>query len=112
MKTIKKIISVSLLIGIMMIAGCVDKRPLSAENKIYAGKWVTNDGIWIQIYNDGGGSFEKSNSKVTGGAATIADKTIKIGLMGIDATFNIDKAPFEENGEWKIQLDGNIYIKQ
>ena len=95
----------------MIITGCVDKTPLSEDNKIYAGKWITNDGTWIQIYNDGGGSFERSNSSVTGGATIITDSTLEIGLMRIDAIFHIDKSPYEENGEMKMQLDGNIYIK-
>ena len=112
MKTTKKILSVLLLIAIVTLTSCVDKTPLAQENKIFAGKWVTNDGTWIQIFNDGGGSFEKSNSSVTGGAASITDSTISIGLMGIESTFFINKSPYEENGSLKMNLDGSIYIKQ
>ena len=108
----KKLLATLLIVTTFVISGCVDKSPLSDDNKIYAGKWISNDGTWIQIYNDGGGSFEQSNSKVSGGATAITDNTIEIGLMGIDATFSINKPPYEENGEMKMQLDGNIYVKQ
>ena len=112
MKIIKNILTALLLFAIIALSSCVDKTPLVQENKIFAGKWVTNDGTWIQIFNDGGGSFEKSNSSVTGGATSITDSTISIGLMGIESTFSINKSPYEENGNLKMELDGNVYIKQ
>ena len=108
----KKYFASLLIILVVMLTGCVDKTPLSDENKVYAGKWVANDGTWIQVYNDGGGSFEQSNSNVKGGSANIADNKLTIGLMGINATFSIDKPPYEEDGKWKMELDGNTYIKQ
>ena len=112
MKTTTKNLTALLLFAIIALSSCVNKTPLVQENKIFAGKWVTNDGTWIQIFNDGGGSFEKSNSSVTGGATSITDSTINIGLMGIESTFFINKSPYEENGNLKMELDGNVYIKQ
>jgi hypothetical protein len=108
----KKFLAAFLLITIISVTACVDKTPLSEATKIYAGKWVANDGTWLQIYNDGGGSLESSNTKVSGGSTTITDTTLQIGLMGIGATYHIDKAPFEENGIWKMQLEGNVYIRR
>ena len=108
----KKILLPLLFCIALLLSGCVDKTPLSEEQKSFAGKWVSNDGTWIQVFNDGGGSFELSNSSVTGGSATLTDSTIVIGLMGLDATFRIDKAPYEEDGVWKMDLDGNTYTKR
>ena len=91
---------------------CVDKTPLTEEQQIYAGKWVSNDGTYIQIYNNGGGDFKTSNSSVSGGKTTFIDEnTFEIGLFGIKKEYNIDKSPYEENGEVKIKLDGFVYTK-
>ena len=108
----KRLLTTLLIVTTIIITGCVDKTPLSDDNKIYAGKWISNDGTWIHIYNNGSGSFEQSNSNVKGGATVITDSTIEIRFMGIGATFSIDKSPYEENGELKMQLDGNSYVKQ
>ncbi|MGB1248382.1 MAG: hypothetical protein ACPG4Z_05820 [Chitinophagales bacterium] len=100
-----------LAILFLTFISCADKTPLSEENKDFAGKWFANDGTWIQIYNNGGGSFELSNSSVDGGATTITDSTVVIGLFGIDATFEINEKPYEEDGQWYMELDGNLYYK-
>lgn len=108
----KKIITL-LIIGIaLFLTSCVEKTPLTEKQKIYAGKWVTNDGTWLQIFNNGGGSFEQSNSNVTGGSVTFSDHVIEIGLMGITSKYAVQSGPYEEEGVWKMKLNNTIYIKQ
>ncbi|MCP4457961.1 MAG: hypothetical protein GY816_08055 [Cytophagales bacterium] len=51
-------------------------------------------------------------ANVTSGNATITDSTLVIGLMGIDATFALSVPPYEENGQWILELDGIDYVKQ
>lgn len=101
----------TVILVIVILTSCADKIPLTAQNKIYAGKWITNDGTWLQVYNNGSGSFEKSNSSVSGGAVTFTDSTIVIGLLGIGSTYEINEAPHEENGQWTMTLDDNVYLK-
>jgi len=111
MKMTKTVIAVLFLMT-ALIAGCVDKTPLTDEQKVYAGKWVINDGTWLQIYNDGGANFESGSKSVSGGASTFSNNTIHIELMGIGNTFKIDKAPAENEGRWEMTLDGSVYVKQ
>ena len=111
MKNLLAIILIAITSSIL-ITSCVSKTPLSEENQAYAGKWVASDGTWLQIFNDGGGNLELSNTSVTGGSAVFADGTIKIEVMGIGSTFVIDEAPYEENGEWIMKLDGIEYIRE
>ena len=90
----------------IVVTSCGSKTPLSEENKVFAGKWVSNDGTWLHIYNNGGGDLELSNTSVTRGTTTITDSTLKIGLMGIGTTFSLDEPPYEDDGQWMMELDG------
>ena len=108
----RNILIIALVAVAAVFTSCGSKTPLTDSQKIYAGKWVANDGTWLQIYNNGGGDFKQSNSNVTGGSATITDNTITIGLFGINSEYSIDKVPFEENGVWLMELDGNTYQKE
>ena len=84
----------NLLIGLflsLMLVGCINKTPLAESQQSYAGRWVAADGTYVHIYLDGGGEFKASNSSVEGGAATITNESIKIGLGPISKTFQIDE---------------------
>lgn len=106
-----KTISV-LILSIFMISSCgLKKTPLTEEQAAYAGKWQSNDGTWIQIYNDGTGSLKSGNTSVEGGKTTITESEIEIGLFGIKKKYHIDQKPYEENGKKKMKLDGFIYEK-
>lgn len=98
---------------VSFISSCgLKKTPLAEEYQVYAGKWVTNDGTWLHIYNNGGGDVKDGNTSVTGGKTVFEDGSIKIGVLGINKTYKIDKEPYEESGSWKMELDGFVYIKQ
>lgn len=70
-----------------LLIGCVERTPLSEEYKIYAGKWVANDGTWIHLFNNGVGNFELSNSSVKGANIVITDSTIVLEIIGLGNTF-------------------------
>lgn len=109
----KKILLFLSLIAIMGTYSCLgtDKSPLTQEQKIYAGRWSTNDGTWLHIYNDGGGSFKKSNSEVNGGSTTLTDSTLFIGIWKMGSTYSIDKPPYQEGNRWKMELNGDTYVR-
>jgi len=107
MKKIVLLLTLSLL-----LFGCSERTPLSKEHKHYAGKWIASDGTWIQLFNDGVGNFQLSNSSVSGASSIITDSTIVIEVLGLGNVFYITKAPYNDQGIWKIELDENIYVKQ
>jgi len=107
----KKIIIIAFVALMTAFTSCGSKTPLTENQKVFAGKWVTNDGTWLQIYNNGGGDFNQSNSNVSGGSVEINQNTIKIGLFGLNSEYNIDKPPYQDNGSWYMVLDGNTYQK-
>jgi hypothetical protein len=113
MRTLKLIVALSLsLIIAGALVSCVKKIPLSGDQKIFAGKWVADEGTFIIIYNDGGGDFKGSNSSVTGGSAVFENDAITIGMGPIHKTLQITQRPKQEGGKWVLVLDGFRYIKQ
>ena len=108
----RKLLGIALVGVLMLFASCGSKTPLTEAQSDYAGKWVSSDGTWLQIYNNGGGDFKKSNASVTGGFTAITEGTITIGELGIDTEYKIDVAPYQEDGEWYMELDGYLYYKQ
>jgi hypothetical protein len=101
----------TLAVAPVVVSCSTNKVPLSTQQQIYAGNWVASDGTFVNIYLDGGGDFKSSNTEVTGGTATITDKTLKIGLGPIKREFKITQAPQERNGRFTMQLDGITYTK-
>lgn len=108
----KRLITLIIFGLAMLLSSCVNKTPLTEEQKVYAGKWVTNDGTWLHIFNNGSGNFEQSNSNVTGGAVTFKEHVIEIGLFGITSKYAVQKEPYNEDGVWKMKLNNSIYIKE
>ncbi|MGK0388551.1 MAG: hypothetical protein ACI94Y_001281 [Maribacter sp.] len=86
----------SLILLVVALTICLSscglkKIPLSAENRNYAGKWISNDGTWIYIYNNGGGDLKDGNTNVNGGKVTFEEDKIEIGVLGIGKTYHITK---------------------
>lgn len=110
----KRFITLFLLVATLStITSCgLRKTPLAEEHFDYAGKWIANDGSWLHIYNNGGGDLKEGNTSVTGGSTSFENGNIKIGVLGINKTYKIDKPPYEEDGEWKMELNGFPYVKE
>lgn len=100
-----------LFLFLLFIVSCVDKTPLTEQQQKYVGLWATVNS-WVQIGQDGSGSFELPNANVSGGAATIHNDTITVSIFGIDADFKINKDPYELDGNTIMELDGLKYYKQ
>lgn len=97
---------------VSLLSACAKKEALPEDKKSYAGRWVADDGTFVQIYLDGGGDFKTSNSNVSGGNTTFKDNTLHIGLGPIDKAFVITEGPKEgPDGVWILTLDGNAYTK-
>lgn len=99
----------------MMFVSCAKATPLTEAHKSYAGKWVTDDGTYVQIYLNGKASLKTANTSVSGGNVVFAegDKSFKIELMGIGTTYQIGEAPHPNaDGKMQMRLNGNVYTKE
>jgi len=90
---------------------CGSSEPLSQEQLVYAGVWEAPGDIMIKISADGGGDFKFSNTSVSGGSVTFTEDGFVIGLFGIEKTFEIEQAPFEEDGNTYMLVSGIKYRK-
>ncbi len=107
--------SLVLVLSVLMAAafiGCVKKAPLTDDQKIFAGKWVADDGTFVTIYLDGGGDLKSSNTSVTGGSAAISGDTLTIGMGPIKKTMKITEKPKDVQGKKVLILDGISYTRQ
>lgn len=80
---------------------------LSPEHLAYAGKWQSEGGLSLQIYENGKGDYEGGGMTVTGGKVLFEGNRLSLRFMNIGPVFQIDQAP--ENGE--MVLDGIRYKK-
>ncbi|MBP7734578.1 MAG: hypothetical protein KA369_01265 [Spirochaetes bacterium] len=107
--------SLVLVLSVLMAAaliGCGKKVPLPDDQKVFAGKWVADDGTFVTIYLDGGGDLKSSNSSVTGGRTTITGDSLTIGMGPIKKTMKITEKPKEVQGKKILVLDGISYTRQ
>jgi hypothetical protein len=87
-------------------------QPLKSQEFAFAGEWYGNRGSYIRISPDGRGDFIAKNSRLRGGAVRISGDELSIGIMGISKTWHIDRAPSRDQGEWTMQLDGELFKRK
>jgi hypothetical protein len=92
----------------VFVARVVQKTPLPQTQHHYAGDWEGADGTTLSIRADGSGSFKAGTASVEGGQVTIDEeaRTLRIGLMGIERTWQIDAPPREAGDRSVMTLDG------
>ena len=96
----------------LVSCGGIERQPLNESQLMYSGTWVAPGDISFTISADGGGSFDFSNSKVTGGNVMFNDSGFKIGLFGIEKNFIINKGPYDDDGELKMIVNGIKFKKE
>lgn len=100
------------LAAALLLAACVEKTPLSAEQMPYAGYWVGQDGSVIHLWANGGGDFKVQGKKVTGGRAEIVGDRLKISLWFIEQEWRITKAPARGGNADEMVLDNQVFRRQ
>lgn len=110
----QKFINLLILTLFISLSSCgLKSEPLAEEYRSYAGKWISNDGTWIHIYNNARADLKDGGTSVDGGKITFEnDDEFKIGLFGIGKTYQVTKEPYEEDGVWKMELNSFTYLKE
>jgi len=111
------VVSVALLVYLMPsrvpdVQDFFSSRPLRPDQIVFVGEWRGNKGTVIRIRPDGGGDFKTGNSSVTGGRVKIDKDSLAIGMIGIYKTWRIEKRPRLENGNWIMNLNGEIFTRK
>jgi hypothetical protein len=100
------------IVALAAVIGCIKKVPLTDDQKVYAGKWVADDGTFVTIFLDGGGDLKTSNTSITGGKATITADTVTIAMGPIKKDMKLTEKPKDAGGKLVMVLDGIKYTKQ
>ena len=96
-----------LLLAILGLAGCGQAVP--ADKQAYVGEWQSK-GVAINIDQGGKVIYVKesggSNSRVEAPLQGFTGNDFTIGLGPMKTTFKVSVPPHEDNGEWKMTVDG------
>jgi hypothetical protein len=102
------------LVIISVIFGCAPD-PIPQDQKVYVGIWQGSN-IFLEIDADGNASYAKvmegASETVDSPVKKIGDGKIVIGYLFITKTLELTKPPFEEDGKWKMVIDGVTLTKQ
>ena len=101
----KKIIGIILVT--VLLAGCAE--PLPDDRLDYAGVWQSQQ-MLLMIGADGSVSYKRQK----GGVSTSVDGPLKefngddfvVGIWFMTTTFEVTVPPWEDNGVWKMTVDG------
>jgi hypothetical protein len=85
--------------------------PLPPDQFVFVGDWSGKKGTLIRIQANGRGDFKSQHSSLTGGNVRIDHGSLSIGSMGLSRTWHIDKPPHIENGNWKMELDNEEFVR-
>ncbi len=101
----KRIFSV-LIIGLFFIS-CA--KPVPPEKINYVGEWRSKE-MYLLILQDGSVRYERLKGggtvEVTGPIKEFQGDNFVVGFAFIKTTFLVSKPPYQENGVWKMLVDG------
>ena len=99
-----------LLLGALLLS-CADPIPVPPDKVEYVGLWVAPD-RYISIFATGRLEYRKKLSlgmhNRVASHFTFEGNTLDTGML---ASFVIDEPPYEENGQWKMLMDGVLYLR-
>jgi hypothetical protein len=80
----------------------------------YAGEWKSKE-MYLLILPDGSVEYERlkggSTTTVTGPIKEFKGNNFVVGFAFIKTTFVVSKPPYQENGVWKMIVDGVVLSK-
>ena len=97
----------------VILSGCGE--PLSEDKLDYAGLWRGGNEL-IEINNDGSVSYAKvrldNTETIEGPIKEFTDEGFIVGYLFLTTKFKVDKPPYQENGKWKMVLNGVEMTKE
>ncbi|AFD08206.1 hypothetical protein [Solitalea canadensis] len=99
-----------LLISMFLITACNLKSPGIPSDKMnYVGRWKSLS-MELVITKDGSVQYERieggTSKSVSGPLQKFIGNDFEVGALGITTTFKVTNPPHEEEGVWKMTVDG------
>jgi hypothetical protein len=102
-----------LLLFTLLLTACFDK-PLPADKKSYAGEWQ-GAGMTLIITDAGRIKYKRVKGRVTteidSPIAEFQGNDFTVGLAPVITTFKVTKPPYQDDGQWKMVVDGLELIR-
>lgn len=108
-----KLKAAMIVIACLLLSAC--GIPVPPEKTNYVGEWK-GLGMSLIITPDGGVAYERisgsGTNSVKGPLKAFDGDNFVVGILFVSTTFVVSKPPYEENGEWKMVVDGVELIRQ
>ena len=96
----------TILIALLLIS-CAE--PVPPEKMNYVGEWKSKE-MYLLILADGSVKYERlkggGTTTVTGPLKEFKGDNFVVGVSFIKTTFVVSKPPYQEDGRWKMVVDG------
>ncbi|MDM1246206.1 hypothetical protein HX005_02185 [Acinetobacter sp. R933-2] len=115
-----------ILCSSLILFGCTKTDPLLEKNQNYIGEWKSENST-LEIKKNGEIKFsqhlhsEQKNASSDMKSSTISNikapltqlnqQHLHIGEGDLSKDFKINKAPYQQDNEWRLILDGEIYTR-
>lgn len=107
------ILTIAVLFGMLLIAGCT--KPIPPEKTSYIGRWQ-NESVFLLITPEGRVEYRKvRGSTTTSLKAPIKEfvgDSFEAGLGPFSTTFVVSEPPHQEQGVWRLVVDGEVLTRQ
>ena len=105
---------IALSIATLALVGCA--KPLPPERSAYVGEWQSET-MALLITQDGHASYERMTSpntskSVSGPIQSFNGNDFVVGVGPIKTTFAVSAPPHEDQGSWKMTVDGVELTRQ
>ena len=100
-------IGILVLVSALALAAC--GKPVPPEKSAYVGEWQSQT-ISLLITQDGSVAYKRlqagATRSITGPLKGFEGDDFEVGIAFISTTFVVSTPPFQENGKWKMVVDG------
>ena len=90
-----------------LLCGC--GIPVPEDKSSYVGEWRSKE-MYLLILQDGSVDYKRlkkgSTVSVTGPIQEFQGDNFVVGFSFVNTVFEVSKTPYQENGEWKMVVDG------
>ncbi len=101
------------MVLLLTLGAC--SKPLPADKRHYAGHWLEKD-VTLVIGQNGKVNYQRRHAK---GSTSINAPIIRfegnnflVGIGPLNTTFVVERAPYQEQGHWKMRVDGVDLVRQ
>ena len=97
----------------LVLLGCA--RPVPPERIAYVGEW-RSPAMSLSIARDGSVKYKRIQGGVTTSVSGPLQKfegdDFHVGIAMLSTRFTVSRAPIEENGAWKMVVDGELLTRR